>query len=38
MAGLLDKELLISTSNQYMREYYTFKKLEDPYEAKSKLF
>lgn len=38
MSELLDEELLINTSNQYMREYYTFKKLEDPYEAKSKLF
>lgn len=38
MSLLLDETLLIQTSNVKMREYYAFKKLNDPYEAKSKLF
>ena len=38
MQSLLNTDFLIETSKSEMREYYTFKKLEDPYEAKSKLF
>jgi hypothetical protein len=35
---LLNNEWLIETSKSEMREYYTVKKINDPYEAKSKLF
>jgi hypothetical protein len=38
MSSILDPEWLSQTSNVGMREYYTFKKLNDPYEAKAKLF
>ena len=38
LSNLLNQEWLIWTSSNEMREYYTIKKLEDPYEAKSKLF
>lgn len=38
LSNLLNQEWLIGTSSNEMREYYTVKKLEDPYEAKSKLF
>ena len=38
MQSLLNTDFLIETSKSEMREYYSFKKLEDPYEAKSKLF
>ncbi len=38
MTSLLNTDWLIDDSNVDMREYYAFKKLEDPYEAKAKLF
>lgn len=38
MSELLDESWLNKTSDLWMREYYALKKLEDPYEAKSKLF
>jgi hypothetical protein len=37
MTALLKPENLISTSNDEMREFYTVKKLNDPYQAKVKL-
>jgi hypothetical protein len=38
MSSILNTDWLIDDYNKDMREYYTFKKLEDPYEAKAKLF
>ncbi len=38
LEGLLSWDWLEDTSNWNMREYYLYKKLYDPYEAKSKLF
>ena len=38
MSWLLNTDWLIEDYNLDMREYYAFKKLEDPYEAKAKLF
>ena len=37
MASILDKNWLTETSKSEMREFYTIKKMNDPYEAKAKL-